>query len=177
MLESRLCRKCGTVKPITEFHRDSHQSSGYSFRCKACKLAYQHKRWFALKDNTEAIEKRRKHQREVEREKKQDETYRERIRQNNDRYRTKPEKHQMILERGRSEEVREKARVDLSRLRAREFVHNEVRAGRIPPIKTQLCTDCGKQASQYHHNSYEREHWADVIPLCYRCHGKRHREF
>lgn len=35
----RTCRKCGEVKPVTEFHRDSHSSTGYKPRCKPCLAA------------------------------------------------------------------------------------------------------------------------------------------
>lgn len=32
----KLCRRCGTVKPITEFRKDKHKKSGYGSCCKPC---------------------------------------------------------------------------------------------------------------------------------------------
>jgi hypothetical protein len=57
---------------------------------------------------------------------------------------------------------------------ANDAVHNAVRRGAIPRVADLKCADCGAQATAYHHESYEREHWLDVVPLCYACHNKRH---
>ena len=57
---------------------------------------------------------------------------------------------------------------------ARLAVRNEVRAGRMPHIKTLTCK-CGVQAENYHHhNGYDRNHWLDVIPVCKKCHTTEH---
>lgn len=57
---------------------------------------------------------------------------------------------------------------------AKREVLNAVRRGDLPPIASQQCRDCGKQAQHYHHWSYLREHWLDVIPLCIKCHKAVH---
>ena len=65
------------------------------------------------------------------------------------------------------------------RLRDQIRAHNtlgiELRSGRIPRINTKLCVDCGQQAEHYHHDKgYAKEHRLDVVPLCSKCHRKRH---
>ena len=49
-----------------------------------------------------------------------------------------------------------------------------VMSGRLPRTSSCACADCGKQAEHHHHESYEKEHWLDVVPLCRRCHMIRH---
>ena len=51
-------------------------------------------------------------------------------------------------------------------------VLNEVRRGRMPGIRTQMCDDCGMGAEHYHHVDYDKP--LEVIPLCAKCHHKRH---
>lgn len=56
-----------------------------------------------------------------------------------------------------------------------EAVRREVRNGRMPAVRSLLCADCGKPARHYHHHlGYDAEHRLDVLPLCYRCHTRRH---
>lgn len=58
------------------------------------------------------------------------------------------------------------------RRRARERVKEAVRAGRLLPIKTRRCVDCGNQAAAYDHAfGYDRP--LDVEPVCHKCHGAR----
>lgn len=75
--------------------------------------------------------------------------------------------------------VREKLRrrkddIDPLKLSARQSVNYAVHTGKLQPIKSCTCQICGKQAEEYHHWSYEPEHWLDVIPLCQPCHTKLH---
>ncbi|MCK6625582.1 MAG: hypothetical protein L6R45_10450 [Anaerolineae bacterium] len=58
---------------------------------------------------------------------------------------------------------------------ARAAVHRAVASGKLPPASTQLCAHCGTHpAEHYHHESYEREDWLKVIPLCATCHTSEH---
>lgn len=57
---------------------------------------------------------------------------------------------------------------------AQGAVNAAVAAGRLPRIKTMDCQDCGEKARVYHHQSYEQSDWLNVIPLCHKCHHKRH---
>lgn len=57
--------------------------------------------------------------------------------------------------------------------KARRAVYNAVIAGKMPRAKQLKCTECGQQASSYHHHKgYAKEVALDVIPLCGICHCK-----
>jgi hypothetical protein len=57
---------------------------------------------------------------------------------------------------------------------AHEAVRRAIKSGKLPPIDSVLCADCGKnQAEEYHHyNGYGKKYQLDVTPLCLACHGK-----
>ena len=38
---TKLCRSCGQVKPVTDFHRNKANADGYRYPCKVCAGAYQ----------------------------------------------------------------------------------------------------------------------------------------
>lgn len=59
--------------------------------------------------------------------------------------------------------------------RAASTVGSAIRRGDLPPAKAMPCHDCGGRAEHYHHESYDRDKWLDVIPLCAACHDRRHR--
>lgn len=59
--------------------------------------------------------------------------------------------------------------------RAHAAVAKAVANGLLSPMTERTCEDCGESANGYHHESYEPEDWLDVVPLCDRCHGMRHR--
>ena len=56
--------------------------------------------------------------------------------------------------------------------KARQFLHDEIKAGRIQKANSFICSNCKiKQAEQYHHHKgYAKENWLDVVPLCIKCH-------
>jgi hypothetical protein len=54
-------------------------------------------------------------------------------------------------------------------------VQYAVRTGKLTRVTERRCLDCGVRAQQYHHHrGYQKEHLLNVVPLCTRCHGKRH---
>lgn len=53
-------------------------------------------------------------------------------------------------------------------------VNHAIAAGRIKPVGEQRCKRCKNKAQHYHHWSYAKEHWLDVIPVCNLCHSKIH---
>jgi hypothetical protein len=59
--------------------------------------------------------------------------------------------------------------------RAHQAVAATVLSGVLPAAATRPCADCGDAAASYHHHSYAPEHQLDVTPLCWPCHGRRHR--
>jgi len=57
---------------------------------------------------------------------------------------------------------------------ARNAIGHAITRGDMEPAKSFTCSNCERQANQYHHWSYEEEHWFDVTPLCGRCHYAVH---
>jgi hypothetical protein len=57
---------------------------------------------------------------------------------------------------------------------AHNAVLRAIKRGGLPRPTTLFCADCGLQAQEYHHWSYEPKHFLDVIPLCKDCHNSRH---
>lgn len=58
---------------------------------------------------------------------------------------------------------------------ASSAISNEVKRGRMVKATALVCCDCGANAEHYHHHlGYARSHWLDVVPLCMKCHAKRH---
>lgn len=57
------------------------------------------------------------------------------------------------------------------RYKARTKISNYIREKKIAHPSTLKCS-CGKQAAEYHHEDYSKP--LDVIPLCKKCHTKRH---
>ena len=55
--------------------------------------------------------------------------------------------------------------------KARDEISSAIRAGKLLSAHHYWCA-CGKQAEQYHHESYEPDQWLVVVPLCRLCHGK-----
>jgi hypothetical protein len=77
--------------------------------------------------------------------------------------------------------VRDKARrrqieIFPERIKARYFVANALRDGRI--ARGQFCESCGKgcKTQAHHHKGYERAHWLDVQWLCGPCHKAADKE-
>jgi hypothetical protein len=77
----------------------------------------------------------------------------------------------------KGKEVRKKADAEQyyktpEKLQSRHAVHYAVKSGKIPNVKTLICSVCHeRQAEHYHHwRGYEKEHQLDVIPVCSVCH-------
>jgi hypothetical protein len=58
--------------------------------------------------------------------------------------------------------------------KARGMIGNRIDRKKMPHPSFFLCTDCDASAAHYHHEDYSI--WWSVEPLCYSCHGKRHRK-
>lgn len=59
--------------------------------------------------------------------------------------------------------------------KARSAVRTAIKSEKLVAVELCSCAKCGSQSEEYHHYSYEREHWLDVIPLCRPCHRSIHR--
>ena len=52
--QSKLCRKCGEVKPIAEFYSDAHQFDGCSCYCREC-LSARRRRYSKLRKQGRSV--------------------------------------------------------------------------------------------------------------------------
>lgn len=140
------CTICERAQPLDNFYDDSRRMLGKRSECKGCvsKNVLEYRRTEQGKQVYQEIKRR--------------------YRSSSRGKRTQREYAQA----GRQE------RRWYPQERARQAVHDAIRRNGFPKPTRYLCTDCGVQAEEYHHESYEREHWLDVIPLCVGCHKKRH---
>ncbi len=153
------CTKCGHVKPYADFHKMARNADGYGPHCKDCS-------------------------KESDRKYSQRPLVREARRASGLRYARSDKGRERAMLYAHSVEGREKTRLNSRRARAegkwaaqrkaRLYVFRQVRNGNLPHVSTCVCADCGAQAAEYHHESYERDRWLDVVPLCMRCHKARH---
>lgn len=89
----------------------------------------------------------------------------------------------------RCRDARQERRItppDPIKVRARNRVQTEVRAGRLPHPNTVPCVDCGhvfgegddpaRRHEYDHHNGYDDDHVLDVVVVCTVDHGRRESE-
>ena len=140
------CSQCSQVMPLHDFYDDPRKNDGKRSECKkcACEVTYAYRK-----------------------------TERGRIVQATAKvkYRNKPESKTIHAKYMRDARM---ARRWIDHERARKHVWDAVRRNGFPRPTEHVCADCGAPAQEYHHESYEREHWLDVVPLCTRCHKRRH---
>ena len=59
-----------------------------------------------------------------------------------------------------------------NRIKARKEIEKLVRTEQLLKASSLQCS-CGNPAKEYHHHKgYKKEHWLDVIPVCYNCHSQ-----
>lgn len=146
------CIHKGELQPMENFTNSSRNKDGKDWWCKDCKRAWQQQR------DQEAERLRKENHRKspegIAARKRYDQSKRgkETARLRSARKRADPEKAKKVL--------------------ARNKLNKAVRAGKIPHVSTQKCSQCREQAEQYHHYlGYEPEHWFDIEPYCAKCHN------
>lgn len=159
MQETKYCPHCEQFKPLDKFYKKRAGNGVFSI-CIDCRRVQGKEYWEANK---------------------------ERLRQwTRERYYRNKERHRAIQrrysasEKGRAMQRRKYQRrkaKDLNKVRVRAALSHAIADGKLPSASRLICSECGKQAEQYHHHlGYEPEHWLDVIPLCKKCHDDIHRE-
>jgi len=146
------CSKCGIEKDESEFGILSNSKDGLAYRCKVC--------------NREMARVYR-------------ETHREQIRKTQAKYRqTKKYKatrrRYYYSEKGQAAAKRwmQKAK-DTGKAKAREAVNHAVEKGYMPRASECKCAmDDGTcyGPMEYHHKSYSKNNWLNVVPLCRKHH-------
>jgi len=171
---TKRCSRCKLVKPATDFSPNRRVPSGLASRCKSCCR-------MIMRQYREAhLEETRKRDRECVRRRRK--LAPEKHRAANRKY---YEEHREECNTARCLHRKTQAAKDSHRKcckkhpekrAAKTAVQLAVREGSLLAINKRTCTECGKQATDYHHpNGYDRENHLNVIPLCHACHMKIHR--
>ncbi len=154
---TKTCRVCKTDKPLSEFCKHRSRKDGLNSDCRTCARA-QGAQW---RKRPEYALEHRQYARE---------------------YR-KTDKHKAIEKAYLSRpEIRDRKNATKLALYyknpektfARLAVGKAVDEGKLPRAETIKCRDCESFAKEWHHHSYEKEFWLDVVALCETCHDKLH---
>lgn len=145
----KTCDRCNKTKPIKEFSKDKSRRDGYQYQCKVC-----NKIW--------AQSKKGKHASDLYNQSKKGRLVRNRYKKTDKGKKT------------RNKNTRQYTKENPQRIKANKAINHAVENHSFPRITTQTCADCGQQAQHYHHESYAKKDWLNVIPLCAKCHKERH---
>jgi hypothetical protein len=171
---TKVCKKCGQEKPLSEYYRNSNIKGGYFNSCKACVCAAS--REYITNNHKRHLDYNRQYyHRDIEasRAREREKYYRDRekILAYFDEWR----KNNKLRIAEFSRKHRRKNSGTLKAI-AQTFLQTAVRAGRI--VKPDHCQKClkpfPKDKLHGHHEDYSRPY--DVSWLCAGCHGARHRE-
>ena len=147
------CSQCGEYKPLSEFYRKHTSSDGRFSSCKVCRKLYDDRHYDEVQSKILAHKK---------------EYY---VKQK-DRI-AKSRRTQQALERHRRQMIKYRSG-NPDKVKAHNAVNRAVATGKLSAPEANLCAHCGGDATEYHHHSYEREHWLDVMALCHSCHMMIH---
>lgn len=153
---TKVCTRCNTEKPLTEFSPKKGSKAGYHSHCKVCRNGHCREVYH------DDLDQSRTYGRDKQK----------RLRQSSDK----------ILETRRKWRKRNSKKL-VAENAARHKAHPEkysahkkvlyaVKTGKLPPVLSLTCADCGKPAQNYHHEDYSKP--LDVVPLCRYCHAARH---
>lgn len=193
---AKRCPNCGESKPATTeyFCRSSSTPSGLQSWCKACvharhvanredKAEYDRayrqanlaritarKRAYHLANRKRDNERSRAYRAAnpaaiIEQQRVYSSRNRERIRANAHRWYVKNREYALR----RSKAYKEK---NPQQVKASIAVQSAIKSGLLPPLTTQFCFVCAKQATEYHHVDYSKP--LEVFPLCRSCHRRWH---
>lgn len=153
---TKVCTRCNTEKPLTEFSPRNDTKAGYHSHCKVCRNGHIREVYHDDLDESREYNKAKKKRlrltsdKPLETQRKWQSRNREKlVAENIARQKAHPEQH-----------------------KAHKKVLYAVKVGKLPAVTSLTCADCGKPARNYHHEDYSKP--LDVIPLCRFCHAARH---
>ena len=161
LIATKPCSRCGSVKPLTEFHKRSKGSSdGRACWCKVCRNEYNKRLWTENDRNSSRLLREKRSRIE------QPDRWSARYRRKGQLEASKARARRRQREHPSPPHVRQ----------AHQAVHRAIASGVLVP--PERCSKCGRVPSSerrraiegHHHNGYAREHWLDVVWLCTRCH-------
>ena len=161
------CSTCGETKDIDCFYKDKGRKDGHEYVCKVCRRERQRR-------SKDRINQYRREWSNRNREKVRG--YMRTYDSNNREKRRVAAKERRANNPERIAKYhREYVKSSPEKRKAHDAVKRAVKTGKLPRASSLTCK-CGKAATEYHHENYEREHWLDVVPLCRSCHKRLHAE-
>lgn len=153
---TKVCSRCNTEKPLTEFSPRNDTKSGYHSHCKVCRNGHSREVYH------DDLDQSRTYGRDKQK----------RLRRTSDksletRRRWRKRNHDKVM----AENMKRRT-VHPEKYSAHLKVWYAVKTGKLPHVTKLTCADCGKPAQNYHHEDYSKP--LDVVPLCRYCHAARH---
>ncbi len=164
---SKKCCTCKEIKPLSAFHKSRIAKDGHQSVCKICQKQYRQTEK-GKAGSRKALHKYRRSAKGTIKQQQYRQSEKGKVLNNS----AVKKYHQ--TEKGRRVQRRNRRKhetLNPEEKKAQHAVFAAVRCGKLPAVKILTCK-CGKQAEEYHHPSYAKEHWLDVVPLCYKCHCK-----
>ena len=153
VMDTKRCTKCGVTKSVDQYHKRGNGK--FYAHCIEC-----HRKWVSRNSSTESSKKKRR-ERDKDRYWSDDGKRRDYLKEwwSSDKGKD--------LEKGR---YKDKYAKNPEKFQAKSAVQRAIKKGLLPRASDLPCDECGKPATEFHHESYAVEHRLDVIPLCKMCH-------
>ncbi len=146
------CSKCEEKKPRSDYYRHSKAKSGFMSACKECVKAAARAHRLKNIDRVRAYDRKRG--------------------QLSHRKKAVAERYKRLYRKSHAIHSKKYRSRYPERRKAHILVGNAIRDGRLIPKN---CEYCGHDTNIHaHHEDYSKP--LEVIWLCQRCHGRRHRE-
>lgn len=153
-MATKLCKKCGTEKELSEFNKDASKKNGLHSTCKACRKKYQGEYRRRRKEYYDQLSA--KHRQE------NPEYYKQ--------YRAIYEKTDKSKQ-AHARRAKEQRRLHPEAIKANNQVNKAILSGKI--VRPKGCTRCGSSGKiEAHHPDYSKP--LEVEFLCTKCHIKEH---
>lgn len=175
------CYRCKESKELDKFHKSKREKDGRVGACKECRSKTAKQRYANPDKRERQLTQQRERYKSDSEVRKAKKEYVEKYRSDSENKAKYIEYNERYRKTPKGKEVHKISHAKCvarnpEKIKAKSVVNNAVQKGELRPISTQKCRDCGSQAQNYHHWSYEPEHWLDVTPLCRQCHVDVHKE-
>ena len=159
MENTKLCLRCNTIKPFSDFWKDKTKKHNLCCSCISCKNKYQQQLVLTTEDRFKRCCYLRKFREKNRKKYRKENRLRSRL-----YHRSEKGKHY-------DKTYRQEHRLEAN---AQSAVNRAIKAGKLKPAKEIKCY-CGENAEHYHHYlGYAKENYFKIIAVCAPCHGKLH---
>lgn len=179
-IKTKTCFSCKRIKPVSEFYKNRSTKDGFQAACVECQKTQD-----KSESRIKARRVYRKRYKQTDKGKETEKRYLKSDAKKNCLTRYKKSQKGKIADAKYKRSVcgrvtarrsaKKQAKCWPEKIKARNAVYYAIKTGKIPRPDSLKCS-CGEQAQEYHHPSYEPEHWLDVVAKCIKCHRKIHRQ-